>query len=373
MREFTLEIFEEQLTRQVVHMDQGVCYNPEFRATRRMHDYPSRKLQIARAVYKGELEPSEYAADIVFSAILSGQGERWQNFGEDPYEYTLVSMLCREMLLKKGVGTKYAKALLDLLKKNDGHIADVSEYASAWQEAMPVSGESGAYLCLDDATAALVPHCARGLGDLFRRRGMEFQGGIGPVFAGYEYFAYGLIDEGIAHLKGWVEALKSGGIDTVVTLSGQTETVFRLLMPAVGIAHGFRVKNVLDFLSPTRMPQPAYAYAGSFYARALRRDGVINALLPNKDERHAAWSGEFNPMLEADNRVNTVTKWQPPVCPEFAAPGLNEALLDRIREDAVAQIGLSGASLTVVFDPHAYHALHESGCRGRVAYFAELM
>ncbi len=118
------------------------------------------------------------------------------------------------------------------------------------------------------------------------------------------------------------------------------------------------------------MPQPAYAYAGSFYARALRRDGVINALLPNKEERPAAWSGEFNPMLEADNRVNTVTKWQPPVCPEFAAPGLNEALLDRIREDAVAQIGLSGASLTVVFDPHAYHALHESGCRGRVAYFA---
>ncbi len=238
--EFTLTDYEAQLTRQVLHMDQGVCYNPEFRATRRMHDYPWAEAADRARGLQGELEPSEYAADIVFSAILPvGEAE----LRRGPVRIYAGVHACREMLLKKGVGTKYAKALLDLLNKNEGHIADVSEYASAWQEAMPISGESGAYLCLDDATAALVPHCARGLGDLFRRRGMEFQGGIGPVFAGYEYFAYGLIDEGIAHLKGWVEALKSGGIDTVVTLSGQTETVFRLLMPAVGIAHGFRVKT----------------------------------------------------------------------------------------------------------------------------------
>ena len=50
MKKYTLENYEEQLNHQVIHMDQAVCYDPEYLATRKMHDYPSRKLQLARAV-----------------------------------------------------------------------------------------------------------------------------------------------------------------------------------------------------------------------------------------------------------------------------------------------------------------------------------
>ena len=49
MRKFQLEHYENQLNHQVIHMDQAVCYCPEFRATKMMHDYPSRRLQLARA------------------------------------------------------------------------------------------------------------------------------------------------------------------------------------------------------------------------------------------------------------------------------------------------------------------------------------
>ncbi|MFZ5974791.1 MAG: hypothetical protein ACOYU3_05205 [Bacillota bacterium] len=373
MREFTLKNFEEQLTKQVLHMDQGVCYNPEFRATRRMHDYPSRKLQIARAIYKGELEPTEYAADIVFSSILSGQGERWQNFGENNLDYTLVSMLCREMLLEKGVGHKYVNALMELLNKYDGHVADAAGTAPVWREAMPLSRNSTVYLCLDDATAAYATASAPAFGRLMRDAGLEFGNTIEPVFAGYEYFAYGLIDGGIAHLQKWAEAIRGAGFDTVMTLSGQTEMIFKKLMPAVGIGHSLKVFNALDFLSPIKLPEPGYVYAGSFYTRMLRREALFNALVPNTAERVAASSVEFNPVLEADNRVNTVTIWQPPVCAEFAAPGLDGALQKAICEDAAMQILSANPSLVAVFDPYAYHALTVRGFDKKVTYFAELI
>lgn len=373
MRIFTLENYEEQLTKQVLHMDQGVCYNPEFRATRKMHDYPSRKLQIARAIYKGELEPSEYAADIVFASILSGQGERWQNFGESQYDYTLVSMLCREMLLEKAVGHKYKQAVLECLNKNQGHIADVTNCVSIWQQAMPVNKNSSVYLCLDDATAAYVWESASSLGKLMRYVGLEFGNTVEPVFAGYEYFAYGLIDEGIAYLQNWVKELTSAGFDTVVTLSGQTEMIFTRLMPAVGIEHNFKVLSVLDLLSPISLPKPGYVYAGSFYTRMLRREAVFNALVPNTMEHVADSSIEFNPIFESDNRVNEVTKWQPPLCAEFAVLGLDEALQNSIFEDAVMQMQKGKPALVTVFDPHAYHALTTRGYDGKIAYFAELI
>ncbi len=103
MRKFQLEHYEHQLNHQVIHMDQAVCYCPEFRATKMMHDYPSRRLQLARAVYKGEIGLSDYIGEINFSSILSRQGERWQNFRECAEDCTDVTMLCREMLLEKRV------------------------------------------------------------------------------------------------------------------------------------------------------------------------------------------------------------------------------------------------------------------------------
>ena len=70
------------LNHQVIHMDQGLTHTPEYLTTRKMSNYPSRTAQIIRSVYLGELDASEYGAEMVFSPILSGQGERWQNFGE---------------------------------------------------------------------------------------------------------------------------------------------------------------------------------------------------------------------------------------------------------------------------------------------------
>lgn len=90
------------LNHQVIHMDQGITYTPEYVATRQMRYYPSRTAQIIRSVWNGELEATEYGADMVFGSILSGQGERWQNFGEDPNSYILTVMLGRELFYRKG-------------------------------------------------------------------------------------------------------------------------------------------------------------------------------------------------------------------------------------------------------------------------------
>ena len=65
MREFTLEHYEDKLNHQVIHMDQAVCYCPEFRASHMLHDYPSRRLQLARAVFKDEMAPNDYIAGLV--------------------------------------------------------------------------------------------------------------------------------------------------------------------------------------------------------------------------------------------------------------------------------------------------------------------
>ena len=72
MRKFSLDnkIFADILKHQAVHMDQAVCYCPEYLATRDMCYYPSRVAQIIRAVWLGELEPSQFGADLVFSSLL---------------------------------------------------------------------------------------------------------------------------------------------------------------------------------------------------------------------------------------------------------------------------------------------------------------
>ena len=129
MKNFTLENFEPQINRQVIHMDQGVCYNPEYLATGAMRYYPSRIMQIARAVWLNQLPISEYGAQILFSSILSGQGERWQNFGEDQNEYMLCMLLFRELFVKQGVGSKIAAELEDRVRRSEGHIIHVSEEA----------------------------------------------------------------------------------------------------------------------------------------------------------------------------------------------------------------------------------------------------
>lgn len=52
MRKLSLENPEiiDILNHQVIHMDQGITYTPEYLATRKMSNYPSRTAQIIRSV-----------------------------------------------------------------------------------------------------------------------------------------------------------------------------------------------------------------------------------------------------------------------------------------------------------------------------------
>ncbi|MEA5073472.1 MAG: hypothetical protein VB030_04810 [Eubacterium aggregans] len=84
MRDYTLKNYEEQLNHQVIYMDQAVCYCPEFRASCMMHDYPSRRLQLARSVFKGDLEANDFIANLQFQSILSRQGGALAEFWREP-------------------------------------------------------------------------------------------------------------------------------------------------------------------------------------------------------------------------------------------------------------------------------------------------
>lgn len=131
------------LNHQVIHMDQAVTYCPEYLVTGKMRNYPSRTAQIIRAVYLGELEDSKENADLAFAPILSGQGERWQNFGEKPEGYLLSVILGREMFLKKGYHTQDAEALKEKVEKNDGHYLNCSkEEEEEWKKVLPLSKNS---------------------------------------------------------------------------------------------------------------------------------------------------------------------------------------------------------------------------------------
>ena len=236
MREFTLEHYEDKLNHQVIHMDQAVCYCPEFRASHMLHDYPSRRLQLARAVFKDEMAPNDYIAELVFQSILSRQGERWQNFGENPEDLTDVMILCRELMLKKGFGTQIAESLKDTLKAGGGHIQKTdAEALRQWQEAVPVLEGSGNFLFLDDATAALAADSAYRLGQWFKARGIAFEPEQRRFFRlGIFCLRYG--GRGTKYLESLISGLQEKGIEVVYTLSGQTTYLLTQFSEKLGIS-----------------------------------------------------------------------------------------------------------------------------------------
>lgn len=370
MRGITLESYEDKLNKQVLHMDQGLAYNPEFLAGRAMRDYPSRKLQIARAIYKGELSPTEYAADILFGSILSGQGERWQNFGESQHDYSICMMLARELLNKKGVCDKYVGAF----KAGVGELMAAAEADSeAFKTWLPVNEGSGVKLLLDTKTASAASSAARPLGEFLSRIGRYFAGGVEPMFAGYEYFAYGLIDEGLELLTMQAAEFEAQGIHTLYALTAQSEYLWKELLPRFGLKHSFKVLSVTDDLPVMALSKRSYIYAGSFALRMLRKEARFNELFPNTSEQPASNSSEFIPLLSADARVNELTMWQKPLAPEFTAFGMDEALLRAIYDDAAREIGKGTHKQLVVFDPYALGALKENGYSKPYVYFAEVL
>ena len=127
MISYKLENYIEELNKQVISMDQGLSYNPEFRATQKMHDYPSRKAQVIRSLYSGELEVSKYNAEIIYQSILSRQGERWQNFGESSEDYTDIMLLGREMISRSNIMKRELEKIIMQIEDNFDHLIEIDE------------------------------------------------------------------------------------------------------------------------------------------------------------------------------------------------------------------------------------------------------
>lgn len=373
MREFSLDAYRLQVDKQSIHMDQGACYCPEYLATRALRHYPSRVSQIARAVWLDQLPATEYGSDIVFASILSGQGERWQNFGEDQNDFLLCMMLFREMFVNKGFKSDAVDSLHNTIRENNGHIIKALPNAcDLWQESLPLAQDSTTCLFVDDATFACTAHCAYDLGVFLKSRGITVQPQFGPFFGGFEYFAAGLVDEGYQHLYNLVQSLQNNGVRNVITLSGQSQYLLTTLCDKLGIRHELHVESVLSLCDSLNVTK-GYIYGGSFFTRYLRMDGLLNRLSCAPGERPVTNSWEFVPLLQGEKRTNKVTVWQAPLSAEYVPFGAQTDILDKIYEAGVEEIHRASCQQLVICDPYAYAALKERGCNDHMVYFTSIL
>jgi hypothetical protein len=370
MKHYQLKNYENQLNHQVIHMDQAVCYNPEFRATHMMHDYPSRKLQLARAVFKGELKDNGYIATLLYNSMLSRQGERWQNFGENPEDCTDVFILCRKMLAEKGYADKFEVALETVLKENDGHIFPVDD---AYEKTIPVDSSSNIYVLVDDATAAFSSDSCQALADYFKAHNIASKTPAKATFLGFEYFSLGLIDQGIEHLKRVINKIETNGAKKVLVLSAQAKWILTIFAGKVNLSPRFEVLYLPEILTKLEITKPAYVYAGSFNLRYLVNADLINRLTANTREIKIAMSPEFTPLLQGDRRINQLTIWQKPLGPEFRIFGMDKSLLAAIEEDALADIQKAQPESILVFEATALPIIRASFPSLPVDYYLDML
>jgi hypothetical protein len=372
MKKFTLENYRDKLDHQVIHMDQGAGYNPEFRASHMMHDYPSRKLQLARAVYNNEIKASDYCAKIVFQTILSRQGERWQNFGENNEDLTDVMMLSREMLVNKGFAKDIVDALKANLVKNDGHVLPVAEAEAKWQAAVPTAIDSTMALLLDDLTIVNTVDSAEALGNYFKKGFVAFQ----PVKAsclGFEYFAHGLLKEGVAQLEGVIAEFATKNIDKLVVVSAQAYYMLTKFVAKFDIEVPFKVEYLVNTLNQVKLDKPSFIYAGSYNLRYLVNGTMLNDLMKNDTEIEQKNHPEFLPVYSGNKRVNGLNIWQRPVCVEYVLYGVDVSITEKIAEDAIQAIVRSNAKQVVVFEPAALPVLKEKLPNIAVKYYFDLV
>ena len=373
MRKLSLENPDvmDIVNHQVIHMDQGITYTPEYVATRQMRHYPSRTAQIIRSVYNGELAASQYGADTVFASILSGQGERWQNFGEDPNGYILTVMLGRELFYKEEVD-----ALKETIAKNDGFLPKDQEGIDAWAQALPMNKESRTGLLLDEATFAYAAGSREKLGTFLKKKNIEIAS-FGPYFTGFDYLANGCIDEGTAVMEKLLADWKEQGITTMITLTGQSQYMFTVLLPYLGLETDIEFISILD-LAERFEAENAYIYGGSYLTRYVRKDGALNNLLVNTEEETLLSAPEFLPELCADKRRNVVGIWTPPLCAEYNtlahSTDSQKALQEQIYADSLAAIKEASFGTLLVCDPFAYKALQEHGYpKGKMVYYLDVI
>jgi hypothetical protein len=361
---FEREKYAEKLKKQTIHMDQGVCYNPEYLATRLMSLYPSRAAQIARAVLLGEMEASERGAEIVFTSILSGQGERWQNFAEDRNDFLHCMILAREIFVKKGYScVKDAKEL---------EIPENPDRRSLWDSAVKTEKDGEYFLFIDDASFEYTGNSPKKLGEFLRRKGVSVRGYL-TSGTGFALLAHGLVDEGVERLRSLIEELGSYETKKVITVSGQAAYCLTVLAEELGIPRDFEVTDILDIASGIET-RKAHIYGGSFYARFLGKSGRIEELSKNSHEILVPNTPEFRPLYDADRRLNGVNIWEAPLSPEYVNRHTDRVILDRIRDAALCEITRSSFGQLVVCEPFAYDCLREIGCAsGKSVYFWDLM
>jgi hypothetical protein len=339
-----------------------------------MRDYPSRKLQLAWSVMKGYITPTEFTSDLLFQSILSRQGERWQCFGECPEDLTDVMILCREMMVKRGFGQKIIKEFKAELANKQEHLIETSRAAlEEWQKNIPTDEQSTTFLLLDDATAAYTYESSKSLGNYFKEQGISFYPEIKPVFTGWEYFVYGLIDEGISHIEEMIKKLKEKNIKTIMTLSGQAEYILNEYLQKLPVEQPFEVINVLDQCKALKVNRPSYLYAGSFNLRYLNKAEKLNKLVINSKEEKIKNCPEFTPLLNGDKRVNILNYWQKPIGAEYYLMGFDDNILSAIEADAVEDIKKSTFEQVVVFDPYAYATLKNKMGKESIVYYFDLL
>ncbi|MCC3145616.1 hypothetical protein LJ207_09800 [Halanaerobium sp. Z-7514] len=374
MISYKLDNYLEQLNKQVISMDQGLAYNPEFRATKKMHDYPSRKAQLIRSLYYGELEASPYNAEIIFKSLLSRQGERWQNFGESPEDYTDIMILGRELLNKSGVLAEKLEKIEQLIKANNGHLLDIEESEfQKYKEKLPQSADSTTYLFIDDQTLKYIPHSLEKLGRFFSSKDIVFSDQLEHHFPGWEYFVYGFVEAGKKHLEELFAELEDKNIKEIITISGQSQYLLNHFADKLAIEHNFRIINILDILEKIKAEQSLYLYAGSFYTRYLNYSNKINNLADCNQESKIKAAVEFLPLYRKGARLNQVNIWQFPLCAEYELFLFPEELRTAILEDGLKQIQRSIHKKLLLFDPYAYQALKNYGYEEEFVYFTDLI
>lgn len=367
MMEYRLENYEEALTHQVIHMDQAVCYCPEFRATKMMHHYPSRRLQLARAVFKNEMELSDYIGQINFAGILSRQGERWQNFRECPEDCTDVTILCRQMLLEKGYDAPETEAFQKALQKGGNRLTS----AVKWD--LPCQKDSEMGILLDDETAQCTKESQENLNAYLKSHKMSFVNEAESEFLGFEYFAYGMVKEGKAHLENLVEKYQKMGIQKLLALSAKAAYLLREFVKKLDITPEFEVVYLPEILEPVKESEKTYVYGGSFNLRYLGNAAMLNQLVPGETKEQIPTSQEFIPLIKGNARINELTIWQKPVGPEYQLFCPDEKMMEAIREDAFTDIRKSGAEKILVFEPTAYQILKESFPDKKTEYYLEII
>lgn len=365
MTNYQLGQYENQLIHQVIHMDQAVCYCPEFRATRMMHHYPSRRLQLARAVYRGEMELTDYIGELNFAGILSRQGERWQNFRESPEDCTDVTILCREMLLKKGFHSPGTEAFKQALES--GQLSG----SVTWN--LPVDRTSKKAVLLDRETALGAKAGEGSLGAYLDKKGIAFVNEAKAELIGFEYFAYGLVEEGTAHLKALIDRYAAMDIEELYVVSAQAAYMLTAFTGRLGLTVPFEVVYLPERLEAFDLKEKTYVYGGSFNLRYLMNEETLGRLAASESDVQEPCSQEFTPLLKGNKRINRLTIWQKPVGAEYRLYHPDGEMQKAIEDDGCADIERSGADTILVFEPTAYPVLKRRFGHKNVVYYLEML